>query len=99
MQYERKIVPSDFAGIYKDIAEIIGIEATMTLHNYLKGQQVTFPKKLFTKEYITRQVMTGNKNEKKEANDNNIKVVAAKYGYTERRLRQILKEYSQTKIT
>lgn len=93
MQNERKIVPSDFAGIYKEIAEIIGIEATMALHSYLNGQQITFPKKLFTKEYITRQVSTGDKN------DNNIKVVAAKYGYTERRLRQILKEHSQVKIT
>lgn len=76
---------NDLSGIYKDIAEVIGIEATILLHNNFQGQQITFPKKLYTKDYIIRQV-------KGEPLDNNIKYIANKYGYTERRLRQILRE-------
>lgn len=93
MRYEKKITSSDFAGIYKDIADIIGVEATMSLHDYLKGQQITFPKKLFNKDYISRQVV-------ESASSNvNIRTIAAEYGYTERRLRQILRESAQSKIT
>ena len=47
-----------------------------------KRQQITLPKKLFTKEYILRQVQ----------DEENIKKAAVQYGYTERRLRQMLNE-------
>lgn len=87
----KKLTTSDFSGIYKDIAEVIGIEATILLHNHFKGQQITFPKKLFTTDYIVQQINI-------TENDSNIKMVALEYGYTERRLRQILKENSTTKI-
>ena len=43
---------TDFAGIYKEIAEVIGIEATITLHDNFQGQQITLPKKLFAKDFI-----------------------------------------------
>ena len=92
MQREELIKASDLAGIYKDIAEIIGVEATLLLHEYLQGQQITFPKKLYSKEYITKQVSGLKKGE------GNIKTMASKYGYTERRLRQILKESNELKI-
>lgn len=79
---------TDLSGIYKDIAEVIGIDATILLHNHFQGQQITFPKKLYTKDYIIRQV-------KGESINNNIKYIANKYGYTERRLRQILREQNE----
>ena len=50
---------TDFAGIYKEIAEVIGIEATITLHDNFQGQQITLPKKLFAKDFILRQVKEG----------------------------------------
>ena len=40
---------------------------------------------IFAKDFILRQVKEG-------GNNTNIKEVAIQYGYTERRLRQILKE-------
>lgn len=79
------IRPEDLAGIYKDIAEVIGIEATMRLHREFQGQQVTFPKKLYSKSYLLHQLQ-------KEEQPLNIRALALKFGYTERRLRQILKE-------
>ncbi len=92
MQREKKIEAADFAGIYKDIAEVIGVDATLLLHEYLKGQQITFPKKLYSKEYIIKQIA------EPEKGGSNIKAIASKYGYTERRLRQLLKENSKLKI-
>jgi nicotinate-nucleotide pyrophosphorylase len=82
---KKQIDINDLAGIYKDIAEVIGIESTIILHDNFKGQQITLPKKLYTRDYVVSQVKDG-------IEDNNIKAVAHQYGYTERRLRQILKE-------
>lgn len=85
MKEKKQIDINDLAGIYKDIAEVIGIESTIILHDNFKGQQITLPKKLYTRDYVVSQVKDG-------IEDNNIKAVAHQYGYTERRLRQILKE-------
>ncbi len=76
---------SDFSGIYREIAEVIGIETTLLLHQHFKGQQITLPQKLFTRDYIVRQI-------ENTQDHSNIKMVASEFGYTERRLRQILKE-------
>jgi hypothetical protein len=82
---DNSIKPSDLTGIYKDVAEVIGIESTLLLHKEFQGQQVTFPKKIYSKSYILQQIL-------KDASVVNIKEFAVKYGYTERRLRQIIKE-------
>lgn len=85
MNEDKKLQPSDLAGIYKEIAEVIGVESTMMLHTYFQGQQITFPKKLYTRAYIVSQI---------DCNEigKNIKAVAKRYGYTERRIRQLFKE-------
>ncbi len=84
MQNDENVKATDLVGIYKDIANVIGVDATLLLHGYLKGQQITFPKKLYSKDYIIKQV--------KKRGKRNIKAVATQYGYTERRLQQIVKE-------
>lgn len=84
MSDKQTITINSLNGIYKDIAEIIGIEKTILLHDNFQGQQISFPKKLYTKEYIIQQI----KNEDNE----NLKTMSFKYGYTERHLRRILKE-------
>lgn len=82
-----EITPNDFTGVYRDIAEVIGIESTIALHRCFQGQQITLPKKLFTHDYILTKVKKGDGATK-------VKTVAAQYGYTERRLRQIMKEHN-----
>lgn len=81
---DNNIKPSELAGIYKDIAELIGIEKTLLLHKEFQGQQITFPKKLFSKAYILNKIQ--------EDKPLDIRSIASEYGYTERRLRQMLKE-------
>ena len=81
MQQRGNVTTEDFVGVYKEIAEVIGVDATIALHNVFQGQQVTLPKKLYTHEYILSQV----------GDNTNVKDTASRFGYTERRLRQIIK--------
>jgi Mor family transcriptional regulator len=76
---------SNLNGIYKDMAEVLGIEVTIKIYKNYKGLQVTFPTRLLAKEYVIEQA-------NKEYNGKNIKQLAIKYSYSERWLRQMLKE-------
>ena len=76
-------------GAYNDIANLLGIEATVKLYNAYRGQQITFPVQLFSKEFITSQIVSG-------YNGYNIKQLATKYGYSERWIRKILKEHIES---
>ena len=82
MHNDKIITVNDLSGIYKDIAEVIGIEATILLHDNFQGQQITLPKRLYTRDFILGQISS-------EKNQTNIKEIAFRYGYTERRLRQL----------
>ena len=81
--------PQDLAGDYADIAEIIGVENTKLLYKHYKGQQITFPQRFFSKKYVALQT----KRELKKG-DCTLPQIAVQYEYTERRLRQLLKEYT-----
>lgn len=88
-----EITPNDLNGIYKEIADIIGVEKTILLHDSFQGQQVTFPKKLYSKEYVVRK-MRENDNDKNET----MRGMAFNLGYTESHLRKILKESQKTNM-
>ena len=85
MKKTEELCVSDLAGIYKEIATVIGIPATVALHQTFQGQQITLPRKLYSKDYIISQVRT-------DETGSNVKKVASEFGYTERRLRQIINE-------
>lgn len=87
MRKTEELRTADLVGVYREIAEVIGIEATILLHERFQGQQITLPKKLYTKEYIISLV-------KKDESRSNVKYIASEFGYTERRLRQIIKDSS-----
>lgn len=84
MQKNNELYISDLLGIYGEIAELINIENTIKIYEHFRGQQVSFPMRLYTKEYIIAQVNS--------SSSKSIKKLATQYGYSERRLRQILKE-------
>ena len=68
--------------MYKEIAEVIGIEKTLLLHHNFQRQQVSFPKKLYTKEYVIQQAKKGT----------DLKILAFKFDYTKRYLHRMIKE-------
>ena len=51
MANTQEIVATDLVGIYKEIAELIGVEATVILHKNFRGQQITLPK-----SYLKRNI-------------------------------------------
>ncbi len=81
-----KIKISSLAEVYRDFAELIGYENVVILFNYIGGQQVTFPKKLYSKEYIDSEIC-------RLYNGNNIKQLAKEFNYTDCHIYRILKRY------
>ena len=54
------------------------------IHQTYKGLQVTFPKRLYSKDYVKEKV-------KQEYNGKNLKELSRRYGYSERWIRQMIK--------
>ena len=73
-------------GAYSELANLLGIEAVLKIHSAYRGQQITFPVQLFSKEFLKKQIVD-------EYYGYNIKQLATKYGYSEKWVRQILKEH------
>lgn len=70
--------------IYREIADEIGIENTIAIYRLFHGTQVSFPSRLFSKEYIYEAIIS-------EYNGDNVVQLAQKYNYSERSIWRILK--------
>ena len=75
----------DLADVYMEIADKIGVEAAVAIHEMFKGQQIMFPQKLYSKEYVYSYI-------KENYNGRNVRELAKKFGYSDRRVRQIINE-------
>lgn len=79
----------DFYGVYRDLAEQLGEETTIQIHEHLNGMQITFPVKLYSRSYIEKQI-------KERYDGTNGKVLAKELGYTERYFKKILLSANQS---
>lgn len=75
--------------VYKDIADELGIETALVIFRMFHGTQVSFPNRLFSKEYVHRAV-------RREYNGQNARQLAKKYNYSERSVWRILKEKKES---
>ena len=85
--WELTALKNDLQGlndVYRDIADEIGIENTMAIYRLFHGTQVTFPNRLFSKEYIHSAI-------NREYDGKNVPQLAQKYNYSERTIWRILK--------
>lgn len=73
----------DFADIYEEIATVAGEEITIAIYQLFKGQQILFPQRLYKKEYVYAYIRAN-------YNGKNIRELSQKFGYSDRRVRQIL---------
>ena len=71
--------------IYKEISEIVGLEATLKIYLRFKGQQVSFPVRLYNPHMIQQSVI-------KEWDGTNIAELAQKYDYSEKTIRRMIKD-------
>ena len=71
--------------IYKEISEIVGLEATLKIYLRFKGQQVSFPVRLYNPHLIQQNVI-------KEYDGTNIAYLAQKYDYSEKTIRRMIKD-------
>lgn len=67
------------------MVDLVGYDNTIKLYAYFKGQQITFPIKLYKSEYIKKLLQ-------KEYDGKNIKTLAKKYGYSERWIKELIKK-------
>ena len=47
----------NYSGIYKDMVEILGEDIVIKIYENYRGQQVTFPMRLYSKKYIIKYLM------------------------------------------
>lgn len=80
----------DFSAIYEEIADAAGVDVAVLIHKLFKGQQILFPQKLYKKSYIYEYIKTN-------YNGRNVRELSQKFGYLDRRIRQILAELSINK--
>lgn len=73
----------DYKGVYSEMVGILGEDVVKKIHENYKGQQLTFPMKLYSKEYIERYIYE-NKDRK------NIRELAKELGYSEKWIKSII---------
>ena len=76
---------SDFVPIYEEIAKTIGEEQTIKLYKNFRGQQITFPRRIYSIEYVSRSV-------RDNYDGSNVRELARKFDYSERRIREFIKQ-------
>ncbi|HAT4284266.1 TPA: Mor transcription activator family protein [Clostridium perfringens] len=75
----------DFKGIYKNIVDLLGEEATRKLYKNYKGQQITFPMRLYSKKYVLRVI-------KDKYNGDNLTELSRELDYSERWMRKLINQ-------
>lgn len=85
-EWEMDFLAKDFNGlndVYREIADEIGIENAMVIYKLFHGTQISFPSKLFSKEFIHKAIIN-------EYDGKNLVQLAQKYNYSERSIRRII---------
>lgn len=76
---------SRYYGIYSEIEKVIGSDKMKDFYEIVKGQQIVFPMKLYSKEYIIASAKSGKRS---------INELAKEFGYSERYFRRMIAEYA-----
>ena len=74
-----------YNAVYKEINEIVGLDATLKIYLRFKGQQISFPVRLYNPNMIQQKVI-------KEFDGTNIHELAKKYDYSEKTIRRMIRD-------
>lgn len=75
----------DYNGIYQDIFEVLGEEVMLAIYENYRGQQVTFPIRLYSQQYVKEYL-------KKHYDGTNLRQISRELGYTTNWLQQVIKK-------
>lgn len=70
--------------VYKEVSERLGIDVAMEIYKMFKGQQISFPVRFLNPERTKKAII-------QEYDGDNIRILAIKYGYSEKTIRRIIK--------
>lgn len=88
MGLTENVKPVDIDGladIYRDICELVGSENMLKIYEQYKGLQISFPTRLYNKEYVREVVRI-------EFNGKNAHELARRFGYSERWIKTLAVE-------
>lgn len=71
--------------VYKEIAENFGMDTAMEIYKLFKGQQITFPVRFLDRSRVKQSII-------QEYDGTNIRSLAAKYNYSEKTIRSIIRK-------
>ena len=77
--------PELLNAIYKEVSEKLGMDTAMEIYRMFKGQQISFPVRFFNPVRIQRNIV-------QEYDGTNIRMLAIKYGYSEKTVRRIIRD-------
>ncbi|WP_312095361.1 Mor transcription activator family protein [Aminipila sp.] len=75
--------------VYREIAELVGMDNMIKLYKFYKGQQVSFPTRIYRKEFL-REVI------EKHYDGTNAKDISRELGYSERWIKELAKRIKKT---
>ncbi|WP_113673480.1 Mor transcription activator family protein [Vallitalea guaymasensis] len=81
--WKNEVKEENLTGIYEEICERVGLDATLEIIDLLQGSMVYFPTLRKSVRHKVHEEI------KKEFDGYNFVELAKKYGYTDRRIRQI----------
>ena len=90
---EMALTGNELAGlndVYREISDEIGLENALAIFRLFHGTQVSFPSRLFSKEYTRGEIL-------REYNGGNVAQLAQKYNYSERSIWRIIKNNTEEK--
>ena len=76
--------------VYREISEALGMDTAMRIYQMFKGQQISFPTRFFNPARIQQIIV-------QEYDGTNIRVLAIKYGYSEKTVRRMIKDSLEVK--
>lgn len=80
-----------YSGIYKDLVELLGEDITLEIYDNFKGQQVTFPMRLYSKSYVEEYLI-------KNYDGKNLKELSKELGYTCNWLQQLINKLNKNEF-
>ena len=83
-----EIRPEHLSDIYSELCSIVGMENMLLIYSAYKGQQISFPQKLFSKEHTIDLILADYKNGK------SIAEISRRFSYSSRWVSKIIRENS-----